>query len=157
MYRKSLQCKTGYRNMASLMCSERGLDKNATEFKCCKFIQKKIIVFQITFSFYLINSLKFLGLLGIKLTCCQHDLIIRIFSVTVFYWYYLQIPDCNFLIILKQNPRIKLLASSKFEYVHIFYTKRNNCCMQYVMSNTYRICIVFEHLSPKRQCSSCLV
>lgn len=33
---ESMQCKTGYRYITSLTCTERGLDKNATEFKCCK-------------------------------------------------------------------------------------------------------------------------
>lgn len=36
---ESMQCKTGYRYMTSLTCTERGLDKNATEFRCCKYIQ----------------------------------------------------------------------------------------------------------------------
>lgn len=46
MYRKSLQCKTGYRNMASLMCSERGLDKNATEFKCYKEVDGWTLIYR---------------------------------------------------------------------------------------------------------------
>lgn len=46
MYRKTLQCKTGYRALASLMCSERGLDKNATEFRCYKEVDQWTLIYR---------------------------------------------------------------------------------------------------------------
>lgn len=33
---ESMQCETGYNYITSLTCTETGLDKNATDFRCCK-------------------------------------------------------------------------------------------------------------------------
>nr|XP_019927363.2 uncharacterized protein LOC109620120 isoform X2 [Crassostrea gigas] len=43
---ESMQCKTGYRYMTSLTCTERGLDKNATEFRCYKEVDGWTLIYR---------------------------------------------------------------------------------------------------------------